>query len=94
MQQNEIVLHIVKLVIGGVAAFVAIMLWPRAKDGSWMLLIAGAIVNYAGIVYGILVSFGIVAWARAAEMPLLQIVFAAVPGICFIAAFAMKLAEK
>jgi hypothetical protein len=95
MQQSEIVLHIIKLVIGGGAAFVAIMLWPRTKDGAWMMLIAGTIINYAGIVYNILVSFGIIASTLlVAGTPLLQMLFAAVPGIFFIVAFIIMLTKK
>jgi hypothetical protein len=94
--RDDIALHIIRLVIGGGAAFLAIMLWPRTKDSAWSSLIAGFIVSYAGVVYDILASFGIigVGFLPIGGMPFFRLLFAALPGIFFIIAFIIMLVKN
>jgi hypothetical protein len=95
MQQNEIILPVIELILGGVTAFLAIMLWSRTRDGAWMSIVAGMIVSYAGIVYNILCSFGIITNTfRLAGVPVLQMVFVAVPFVFFIVAFILVLVKN
>jgi hypothetical protein len=96
MQQNEIALYVVKLVLGGIAAFLAILLWSRTRDGAWMSLIAGTIISYAGIVYEILSVFGVIAGAglSVAGTPLFKLLFAAIPLLFYIAAFVLMLKKS
>jgi hypothetical protein len=95
MQQGEIALHCLKLAVSGGAAFLAIMLWSRIKDGAWMSLIAGTILSYAGVVYDMLSSFHIIAddFLAVGGMSVLRLAFAALPGIFFIAAFIIQLSK-
>ena len=47
MEQNALIIfYIVKLVLGGLLAFLAIMLWSKTRDPAWMALVAGAITGY------------------------------------------------
>jgi hypothetical protein len=96
MQQGEIFLHIIKLVLSGVAAFLAIMLWSRTKDGAWMSLIAGTIINYTGIVYNILKSFGIIAgsFLVLAGTSCIELFFVGVPFIFYIITFILLLIKS
>jgi hypothetical protein len=48
-----------QLILGAVAAFLAILLWPRIRDAAWMLIIFGIIVAYIETVYSVLNIFGI-----------------------------------
>ena len=48
------------LLFGAFATFCAILLWSRTRDMAWTFVIVGAIVSYAGIVYGTLAAFGII----------------------------------
>lgn len=95
MTDSEIVLCIVKLVFGGIAAFLAIMLWSRTREPSWVCVVAGAVTGYAGIVYELLVKLGIV-FARdclfpGTEIPLSTLFFTVVPLAFVIAAFILML---
>jgi len=54
-----IITAVIRLLVGGVAAFCAIILWPRLRDAAWMNIIAGVIISYAGIVYDMLILFGV-----------------------------------
>ena len=47
MTQGDMVLSIVKLVLGGISAFCAIMLWSKTRDAAWMSLAAGVVTETA-----------------------------------------------
>ena len=96
MQQGEIALYCLKLVMSGGSAFLAIMLWPRAKDGAWMSLIAGIILSYAGVVCDILFSFNIIAddFLAVGGTSVLHLIFAVLPGIFFIITFIIQLSKS
>ena len=93
MMQSEIILYIIKLVLGGIAAFLAILLWSRTRDSAWMALVAGMVTSYAAIVLEMMSKFGFLS-LRGPEimgLPLIQIIFAAVPTIFFIIGFILML---
>ncbi|MBP5283226.1 MAG: hypothetical protein J6Y93_00980 [Treponema sp.] len=96
MVQSEITLYAVKLLLGAVAAFLAILLWSRTRDAAWMSLVAGAVTGYAGLVYemlekiGIITGVGITLWGHSLSTWL----FAIVPGIFIIIAFAILLSRS
>ena len=48
-----------QLILGAAAAFLAILLWPKIRDASWMLIIFGIIVAYIETVYSVIKLFGI-----------------------------------
>ena len=43
-----------RLILGAVAAFLAIMLWSKTRDIAWILVVIGTITAYIEIVYSIL----------------------------------------
>lgn len=58
--ENTVILETMAAVVsGGIAGVFAILLWPRTRDPAWMLVVAGAVVNYGGLVYRALEAFGI-----------------------------------
>src|SRR5512136_52813 len=69
------------LLVGAFATFCAILLWSRTRDMAWTLVIVGTIVSYAGIVYGTLVTFGIIDEAAFAlrGVPAVRIALADLP---------------
>lgn len=93
MDQGELLLYIIKLVLGGVASFFAILLWSKTRDAAWMSLVAGAVVSYAGVIYSMLEDMGI-AFSKDLHifgMPLTKLVFAVLPSVFFILAFVLML---
>ncbi|BDC96709.1 MULTISPECIES: hypothetical protein [Treponema] len=93
--ESEILLGIVKVVLGGIAAFLAIMLWSRTREPSWMCVVAGAVTGYAGIVYELLVKLGIVI-ARDFVVPMTgvlvsSLVFTVLPMVFVILALVLML---
>jgi len=98
MAQGDILLSIIKLVLGGISAFCAIMLWSKTRESAWMALIAGTVTSYAGILYDVLRVFGIAALQNAplqiAGINLITLFFALVPQLCYVIAFILALIRK
>lgn len=93
MLQSDIVFCIIKLVLSGTTAFLAILLFNRTQDGAWLSLVAGVITGYAGIVYDMLLKLGLVSGLDGTifGIPLLKLFFTVVPSIFFILAFIMMI---
>lgn len=95
MTETEIIFFIIKLFLGGVIAFLAIMLWSRTRDFSWMFLVFAAVTGYSSIVFDLLLRLGFVTAREISilgnKIPLVQLVLAIVPGLFVIMAFILML---
>ena len=93
MAQSTLVLYIIKLSLGGIAAFLAILLWSKTRDAAWMSLVAGVVTSYAGIVYNMLVDLGIVlsGGPLVFGIPLATLLFTCIPTLFYILAFVLML---
>jgi hypothetical protein len=60
MELSALILLLTRLGVGAIATFLAILLWSQTRDVSWVLVIIGTLVGYAGTVLTTLESFGIV----------------------------------
>ena len=60
MTQTQLTLYIIKLVLGGLATFFAILVWGKTRDAAWMSLVAGIVLEYCGTVYNMFLDFGVV----------------------------------
>lgn len=96
MTSAEISMYIVKLVAGGITAFLAIMLWSKTWDVSWMSVVAGFITSYAGIVYNLMVDLGVVTPSKILVLgvPLSSFLFTIIPYFFFILAFILMLVRR
>lgn len=92
----QILLFIIKLVLGGIAAFLAIFVMSKTRDASWMFLVAGFLFAYAAIVVDLMIELGIFAADSIliAGMPLISLLSAVIPSVMFITAFIIKLCKK
>lgn len=93
MEQPEVILYIVKVALGGIAAFLAILLWSHTRDSAWMSLVAGMVTSYASVVLEMMAKFGMLSLHGPGlfGLPVVQLVFAAVPWLFFILAFILML---
>lgn len=89
MQNSELILFIIKLVLGGVAAFLAILLWSKTRDPAWMCIICGTIISYAGVVVDMMTSLGMISiyGIVLGGISLLTLVFSMLPTLFYIAGF-------
>lgn len=89
MAHADFILYIVKLVLGAVSAFCAILLWSKTHDGAVMCIVAGVVILYAGVIYQMLLDMGFVP-LRSPEIfgvSIFSLFFAIVPPVLFTIGF-------
>lgn len=95
MSENEILFFIIKLFLGGVIAFLAILLWGRTRDFSWMFLVLAAVTGYSALVFDLLLRLGVVSsrdvLVLGIYIPLARLVLAVLPSLFVIIAFILML---
>lgn len=93
---SEILFFIIKLVLGGIVAFFAIMLMSKSRDAAWMTIVGGFLFSYASIVYELMVKLGVLVGngINVFGIPLAQLIFAIVPSLFYVAAFIIMLTRK
>ena len=93
---HEIVLFIIKLILGGIAAFLAIFVMSKTRDASWMFLVAGFLFSYATLVIELMAELGIfdLNQVKLGSIPLIPLICAIIPSSMFITAFIIKLSRK
>jgi hypothetical protein len=96
MSQSEMILFAVKLILGGITALTAVMLYSKTKDGAWISMVAGFIFAYAESVYTLLVDLGlrIPFDFYIAGIPFTSLLFTVLPWTFFILAFSIMLTRK
>jgi len=92
----QILLFIIKLILGGIAAFLAIFVMSKTRDASWMFLVAGFLFSYAALVIDLMTELGIISLDSILlfGMPLISLLSAIIPSLMFIIAFIIKLCQK
>jgi len=95
MKESEIIFFILNLCIGGFIAFLAIMLWSKTRDFSWMFLVFAAVTRYSAIVFDLLLRLGFVTSKNililGSQISLVQLLLTILPGLFVIIAFIIML---
>lgn len=96
MAVPEFILVLTKLILGAVATFLAILVWSRTREASWVLVVGGVIAAYAGIVYAALRTFGILAEDAllVSGIPVAELIAQNLPTLLFIGGFAVYLVRR
>ena len=96
MDSGQVVFVYSRLILGALAAFLAIMLWSKTRDTAWMLIVIGTITAYIEIVYSILELLGITAHYGLfiGSVPLVAILLTALRMVFFIAAFLIMVVRQ
>lgn len=78
-----------RFIVMAAASFLAIVVWSRIRDVSWMLIVIGIMAGYADILYSLLVEFGFLPdiSQSAGGVGLLGFIFPNLPWLFFSAAF-------
>jgi peroxiredoxin family protein len=87
---------LVRLFIGAIATFLAIILWSQTRDAAWMFVITATIVSYGEVVFRTLDGFGVVRLDQVMvfDIPLVSIVLAGLPMALLAVAFAIMVARR
>jgi hypothetical protein len=85
-----------QLILGAIAAFLAIYLWPKTREAAWMLIIFGTIVIYIETVYSILKIFGVTSDEIIifSSVPLITFILPTIRTLFFIAAFIIMIIKQ
>ena len=51
---------LIRLSIGAVGTFFAILLWSKSRDSAWVLVVIGTLISYTEIIFSTLVNLKIV----------------------------------
>ena len=92
----EILLFIIKLFLGGVVGFFAIMIMSKTRELSWMFMVIGFLLSYAALVFELMVKLGVLTLGSiyVFGLPLASLICAVVPSVFFLLAFIFKLLKK
>ena len=96
MFEPDFFLHCVRLVLGGLCAFAAILLCAKKRSAGVVCLVAFVLTFYASAVYKILRSLGIVLEKQAAlfGVPALDLAFEALPLVFLLLALIFMISKK
>jgi len=92
----DILLFIIKLIAGGIVAFLAILLMSKTRDAAWMCMVCGFLLSYAALVFELLIDLGVITHTALAlfGIPLSALICAVLPSLCFIIAFILMLIKR
>lgn len=92
----HILLFIIKLIIGGLVAFLAILLMSKKRTAAWSFMVSGFLLNYAALVYELLIELGVLTATKYNlwGLPVSTLICAVLPALCYIIAFIIMLAKR
>lgn len=96
MEPGTVAYLVSRLVVSGLCAFLAIVLWSRTRDVAWMLIVIGAIASYADILFDLLARFGLLdePALAVAGLPLARMIFSNLPFVFLSCAFLVMIVRK
>lgn len=92
----QLLLFIIKLILGGLVSFLSIMIMSKTREVYWMMLVIGFLTSYASLLYDLIVELGLFATPKFCLLgiPVPTLIFAIVPSFFFILAFFFRLLKK
>lgn len=93
MYDSEVLSILVRLICSFGAAFPAIMIWRKTRNGAWVLVVLSAIFFFVDALYATLVMIGVASYKLAflGDLPILQLILAAAPHLFMAGGFAFFL---
>lgn len=93
---SEILLFIIKLIAGGLVAFLSIALMSKNRDASWMFIVAGFLLSYAAMVFELLIDLGVLTSTQYSFLgiPVSTLACVLLPSLSYIIGFIIMLCKK
>lgn len=93
---TDILLFIIKLVAGGLVAFMAIVLMSKKREPSWMFMVAGFLFSYAAMVFELLIDLGVLTSTQYSlfGIPVSTLACVVLPSLSYLIAFILMLCKK
>lgn len=95
MQLTEISIFI-KLILGALGTFFAILVWSKTRNPSWIFIVLGILFHYVNIVFETLETFGIITEKiySIGNLPILKIILINIPMLLFITGLIIFIIKK
>lgn len=95
MQFTEISI-LIRLSLGALATFFAIIVWSRTRNPSWILIVVGILLYYVNIVFETLEKFGIISDRifYIGNLPVIKTLIVNLPILFFIIGLIVFIARK
>ena len=92
----HILLFIIKLITGGIVAFLAILLMSKKRTAAWSFMVSGFLFTYAALVYDLLSELGVLTATKFGlwGIPVSTLICVILPGLCYITAFIIMLIKR
>lgn len=89
MYDIEAIPILVRLMCSFGAAFSAVVVWRKTRNGAWVLVVLSAILFFIDAIYSTLVFIGLVSYTLPflGEIPLLQLILVGAPYLFMAAGF-------
>jgi hypothetical protein len=99
MPDYSLTYFLIRILLGAVGTFCAILFWPRNRDTAWVFMILGTLVLYLHIVFEMLVKIKLLIpeYFILAGVPLFEgvaVFFANAPFLLFAIGFIIMIARK
>ena len=94
--EPRILLFIIKLVTGGIVAFLAILLMSKKRTSDWVFMVSGFLLSYAALVYDLLIELGVLTATKYClfGIPVSTLLCVLLPAVCYIVAFIIMLIKR
>jgi len=95
VQINEIS-YLIRLFLGALGTFFAILVWSKTRNPSWIFIILGILFHYINIVFETLENFGIITNQiyNIGNIPILKILLTNMPMVFFIIGLIIFIVRK
>ena len=94
--EPRILLFIIKLVTGGIVAFLAILLMSKKRTVAWSFMVSGFLLYYVSLVYELLIELGVLTATKYGlwNIPVSTLLCVLLPAVCYIVAFIIMLIKR
>ena len=94
--EPRILLFIIKLIAGGIVAFLAILLMSKKRTIAWSFMVSGFLLSYAALVYELLIELGVLTATQYGLLgiPVSTLLCTLLPAVCYITAFIIMLVKR
>ena len=92
----EIILIIIKMLLGGIVAFLAILIMSKTRASSWMFMMCGFLFMYISLMFELFVSIGVFKEPPIYifGLPLFSLLSMVIPNLFFSIGLIIKLIKK
>lgn len=96
MERTQLTIFCIKLILGGISAFLAILLWSKNRSICWICLTSSILIAYAGFIYDMMKTLGMFPTEKILilDIPILTLGFIIIPSIFLIIALILIIKDN